>query len=529
MRMIVSAACLLSAAALHAQDYVGTTEPFASEAVYFVVTDRFVDGDPDNNFEDQGGKFPSFGQPWEQDGEVIAHLGYQGGDFRGILNNADYIADMGFTALWITPIVENPDQHFSGSHRPGEGMFSDRGKSGYHGYWATNFFEVDEHWESDDLAFADLTRALREEHGIKLVLDIVGNHGSPAWSMREEQPGYGKIYSEDGRLLADHQNLHPTELSDDNPLHAWYNHEPDLATLGDFDADNPEVMDYLVNAYLKWIGQGAAAFRIDTIRHQPHSFWKEFSDRIRAEHQGFFMFGEAFNYEAAEIATHTRPENGGVSVLDFPGRDAMERVFSKGEPMTELLDYLHLTDGVYDNPYDLMTFYDNHDMPRMGGDVEGFIDAHNWLFTSRGIPVIYYGSESFFRPGAAEHAGNRDFFGQANVDAAKSHPIRQALKRIAHVRKDSVALQRGVQINREFTEDTASFLRVYQTQEVSQTAMVLLNRSDAPVDVSVGEGVHTESWRDAISGDAVRLVANTPVTVPPHGVRVFLSDKRHSE
>ena len=395
MRSLFSALLVVSAGSVSAQEYVGTTEPFASEAVYFVVTDRFVDGDPANNFEEQGGDYPSFGQPWEVDSKVVAHLGYQGGDFRGILNNADYIADMGFTALWITPIVENPDQSFSGSHYPGEGMFSDRAKSAYHGYWATNFFEVDEHWESDDLRFADLTRQLKEDHGIKLVLDIVGNHGSPAWSMREEQAGYGKVYAEDGTLLADHENLHPTELSDDNPMHAWYNREPDLATLGDFDANNPEVMDYLVSAYLKWIGQGAAAFRIDTIRHQPHSFWKEFSDRIRAEHPGFFMFGEAFNYEAAEIATHTRPENGGVSVLDFPGRDAMERVFSKGEPMTELLGYLHLTDGVYENPYDLMTFYDNHDMPRMGGEVEGFIDAHNWLFTSRGIPVIYYGSESY--------------------------------------------------------------------------------------------------------------------------------------
>src|SRR5690606_23186486 len=158
--------------------------------------------------------------------------------------------------------------------------------------------------------------------------------------------------------------------------------------------------DYFVRAYSQWIEQGAGAFRIDTIRHVPHPLWKAFSDAIRAQHPGFFMFGEAFDHEAATIAPHTWAENGGVSVLDFPLKERLVEVFGRERAGFErLAERLYLEDGPYANPYELMTFYDNHDMPRMDASDEGFIDAHNWLFTARGIPVIYYGSETGFMRG----------------------------------------------------------------------------------------------------------------------------------
>jgi hypothetical protein len=102
-----------------------------------------------------------------------------------------------------------------------------------------------------------------------------------------------------------------------------------LAQLADFDAANPAVLDYLVDAYGHWIEQGADAFRIDTIAWMPPSFWHAFTRRIRANIPGFFMFGEAFDYDAAKIATHTLPGNGEVSVLDFPMKQAMEEVFGR--------------------------------------------------------------------------------------------------------------------------------------------------------------------------------------------------------
>ncbi len=479
------------------RSYAGTLEPFASEAVYFVLTDRFVDGDPGNNHADQGGPdLHTFDRPLTEEGRIVANIGYLGGDFRGILDNADYIAEMGFTAIWITPIVENPDEAFTGGHRPGEAMFGDRGKTGYHGYWGVNFFEVDEHLESPGLDFAAFVRTLAAQHELKIVLDIVANHGSPSWSMPVDQPMYGEIYDAGGRLVADHGNLRPEDLDPDNPLHAFYRRQPDLAELGDTNWENPAVLEYFVDAYSRRLDDGVAAFRIDTIRHMPHTFWQAFADRIRRQRPGFFMFGEAFDYEAAGIAPHTWRENGGVSVLDFPLKQAMDEVFAGGAPYTRLSEALHLDDGIYQNPYELMSFYDNHDMPRMATDDKGFIDAHNWLFTARGIPVVYYGSEAGFRSGRAEHKGNRDYFGEENVALARKHPVHAALTRIANFRKNSIALQRGLQVDLDYTHDSAAFLRVFQHGGRNETALVLLNGSDSASAFAVQRMSAAGTWRD---------------------------------
>ena len=505
-----------------APEFYGTLEPFASENVYFIVTDRFVDGDPANNFPEQGGdEYGSFDIPIRLEGLAPANIGYQGGDFKGVLDNAGYIAEMGFTAVWLTPIVDNPDEAFSGGIRPGEGFGADRGKTGYHGYWGVNFFEVDEHLESPGLSFSDLTRALADEHGIKFVLDVVCNHGSPSYTMPFDQPKYGELYDADGVLVADHQNLPPAELDHANLLHRFYHREPDLSQLSNMNDENPDVLDYFVAAYSHWLEQGVAAFRIDTIKHMPNAYWKAFGDRMRAERPGLFMFAESYSFDAAQIARHTWPENGGISVLDFPGQQAMGEVFAAGAGFEKFGEYLNLESQLYQNAYELMTFYDNHDMPRIAADDAGFIDAHNWLFTSRGIPVVYYGSEMGFRRGTPEHGGNRDYFGQANVELARSHPIRGALSRIAKIRKESVALQRGLQLNLRLSGDSAAFFRVFQHDGVSQTALVLLNKGDTEATVDAAAWLFDADWFDAASGTKV---GDTAVSVPAHGARVLLTD-----
>lgn len=509
------------------EEYYGTLEPFASEAVYFIVTDRFVDGDPSNNYPDQGGEeLGTFDRAIHLPDSLPANIGYLGGDFKGVLNNADYIADMGFTAIWLTPIVDNPDEAFTGGAAPGEGGSNDRGKTGYHGYWGVNFFELDEHLPSVDLDFRELAQRLRSDYQIKLVLDVVCNHGSPSFSMPIDQLKYGKLYDVDGTLIADHGNLHPTELDADNPLHAMYRNEPDLAELSDLNFDNPAVLEYCIAAHSKWVDQGAEAIRIDTIKHMPHSFWKAFSDGIRKERPDFFMFAEAWTFDAELLAEYTYPQNGGISVLDFPGREAMVEVFgNSGGSYADLLDYLQVDSGIYQNPYELMTFYDNHDMSRIDADESGFIDANNWLFTSRGIPVVYYGSEIAFRAGTHQHGGNRDYFGQANIDFAQTHPIRNALTDIATIRKNSVALQRGLQLNVDLSDDTAVFYRVFQLDGVNQTALVMLNKSGNAVTVDAVDWLFGTIWRDAASGEAL---AGDLVSVPAHGVRVLTTDAAFS-
>ncbi|HEU4812904.1 MAG TPA: alpha-amylase family glycosyl hydrolase [Xanthomonadaceae bacterium] len=511
-----------------APEYVGTTEPFAEHAVYFVLTDRFANGDTSNDHRNQGGPHRTFdipvagGPPGRS-----ANIGYLGGDFRGLLDNAGYIADMGFGAVWLTPIVDNPDQAFTGGEPITWGAsLKDHGKTGYHGYWGVNFYRLDEHLPSEGLDFAGLTAGLRE-HGLLTVLDIVGNHGSPSWTMPVDQPKFGELYDQNGVLVADHMNLPPGELDPANePLHRFFHTEPDLVQLSNLDDTNPEVLDYLAGAYLQWIDQGAAAFRVDTIRHVPYPFWKAFTDRIRAEHPGFFLFGEAFDHDAANIAPHTWAENGGVSVLDFPLKAALQDVFgAKDAGFERLADALFLVDGPYANPYELMTFYDNHDMPRMDATDAGFIDAHHWLFTARGIPVIYYGSETGFERGHAEHAGNRNFFGQERIDAAPGHPIHAALTRIAKLRAGTPALQRGLQVNLLLDGDRAAFYRVLQHDGTAQQALVLLNKGDTAATFDLDE-LQPGSWDAALGGDALGVGRDglATRTVPAHDVAVFVLD-----
>lgn len=529
MRRTLLAALLAASLPAGAQSLVGTTEPMAADAVYFVLTDRFVNGDPSNDHRDQGGANRTFDRPVPgAPAGRTDNIGYLGGDFRGLLDNAAYIADMGFSAVWITPIVDNPDEAFTGgSPVKWGGMHTDQGKTGYHGYWGVNFWQLDEHLPSAGLDFRALTAGLRS-HGLKTVLDIVANHGSPAYTMPVDQPKFGEIYDRDGKRVADHQNLHPSKLDPKaNPLHRWYNTGGGLAQLSDINETNPEVLDYFVGAYSQWIDQGADAFRIDTIGWMPHSFWNAFSRRIREKRPGFFMFAEAFDHDAATIAQHTLPRNAGVSVLDFPLKERMAEVFGrKGGGFERIAERLYLTDGPYANPYELMTFYDNHDMARLDATDEGFIDAHHFLFTARGIPVIYYGSETGFERGTAEHMGNRNYFGQARIEAAKSHRIHNALRRIAKLRQATPALQRGLQVNLEFQGDRAAFLRALETGEVAQTALVLLNKGDAPATFRVDRLLQRGRWQGRLGGAAVDVGADgvLAATVPAHGVEVYVLD-----
>lgn len=526
------------ALAVERPDYVGTREPFASQAVYFVVTDRFVNGDPSNDHRDQGGAHPTFDIPVPCPDKVDGNIGYLGGDFKGVLDNAAYIRNLGFGAVWITPIIDNPDQAFTGSKPIScTSTLTDRGKTGYHGYWGVNFYTLDEHLPSKGLDFAAFTRGLHAAD-LKVVLDIVGNHGSPAWTMPVAQPQFGQIFDKDGRLIADHQNLPPQQLDPaHNPLHAFYNNigpvdgkngsifDGNLAELSDFNEHNPAVMDYLVGAYLQWTAQGVDALRIDTIGWLPHPWWHAFVNRIRAEHPGMFMFGEAFDYDAGKIAEHTWPANANVSVLDFPLRGALSSVFGKEQKGFETLaEPLHLLDGPYANPYELMSFYDNHDMARLDASDAGFIDAHNWLFTARGIPVIYYGSETGFMRSRAEHAGNRAYFGQERVNDAPKSSIFAPLQRIARLREATPALQRGLQVNERLQGDEAVFFRVLQQGDTAQTALVLLNKGDTARSIEVRRYLQAGTWRDALGGASQTVTGLLTAEVPAHGVRVFVLD-----
>lgn len=509
--------------------FVGTDAPFASNAIYFVMTDRFVNGDTSNDHRHQGGAHPTWDipVPGAPKGESD-NIGYLGGDFKGVLDNAGYIKGMGFGAVWITPIVDNPDQAFTGGDPVYWGSkFTDRGKTGYHGYWGVNFYKVDEHLPSKGLDYRQFTASMHKA-GLKVVQDIVLNHGSPAFTMPVRQPQFGQIFDKSGKLIADEQNLPPYKLDPvRNPLHRFYHAYDDLVQLSNNDDQSPMVLNYMVDAYEQWIDEGSDAFRIDTISHMSTTFWKQFSARIRAKHPGFFMYGEAFDYSPDNIGKFTWPQNGGISVLDFPLRQRIADVFEHPDSdYAKLLDRLYLTNGPYQNPYELVTFYDNHDMARLNATDAGFIDADNWLFTARGIPAIYYGSEIGFERGKAEHEGNRNYFGQQRIDNAPKSPIYRQLKRIATLREHTVALQRGLMLPIRFAGNQASFYRVYQKGSIHQIALVLLNKGDQSADFSISDRLQAGRWTAALGGSPIDVAAGDSLrtTVAAHDVQVYLLD-----
>jgi len=509
--------------------FVGTDVPFASHAIYFVMTDRFVNGDKSNDHRDQGGAHPTFDIPVSgaPKGES-ANIGYLGGDFKGVLENADYIRDMGFGAVWVTPIVDNPDQAFTGGDPVSWGSFmSDRGKTGFHGYWGINFYKLDEHLPSKNLDFRQFTAGMHAK-GLKVVQDIVLNHGSPAFSMPKPQPPYGQIFDKNGKLIADQQNLDPWKLDPrHNPLHSFYHAYGDLAQLSNNDDDNPIVLDYLVGAYHQWASEGADAFRIDTIMHVGFPFLRQFAKRIRAKHPDIFMFGETFNTNGDDIGRYTWPQNGGFNDIDFPMRELIAKVFEHpGSDYATLLERLYLTNGPYANPYQLVTFYDNHDMARLNASDNGFIDANNWLFTTRGIPAIYYGSETGFERGRAEHQGNRNYYGQQRIDDAAKSPIYRQLKRVAQLREHTPALQRGLMLPIAFKGDQASFYRVYQEGDTHQIALVLLNKGGQPAQFNVSDMLQSGEWKPALGGDAISVAESGSLhaQVAAHDVQVYLLD-----
>ncbi len=512
-------AILAGLSSAQAEELYGTLHPFAAENVYFVITDRFVDGDKSNNYQQESG----FNRPLNWKSGETANAGYLGGDFKGLLEQAQYIKNLGFTSVWMTPIVQNPSRAFTGGYeiKPG-GFATDKGKSGYHGYWGINFFRLDKHLPSKDLDYKQLNHQLAK-HGLKTVLDVVINHGSPAYTMPETQPEFGKLYDKNGKLVADHMNLAPDQLRPETEkLHEWFFTRPDLAQLADINVENDAALNYFVDAYLQWLGQGASAFRIDTVKHVPAKVWGKFTQRIRSHYPDLFMFGEAYSFDADEIAQYTYPRFGGMSVLDFPLKKAMDDVFAGGKGFETLASALHLTNGPYANPYRLTTFYDNHDMPRMNASDNGFINAHNWLFTARGIPVVYYGSEIGFERGKGEHFGNRNYYGKDNIEKAKTHKIAKRLTKIANARKANIALQKGLQVPVKLDGDQAMFYRIYQYQNTNQTALVLLNKSDQKAELIVPENLPKGDWVDAFSTSDADLKPREKVTLEPHSVKVFI-------
>ena len=463
-----AAALLAIGAPAWAQD--GTSRsyldrPADKEIIYFVLPDRFENGDASN---DRGG-IPG-GRL--QHGFDPEHKGfYHGGDLRGLTRRLDYIAGLGATAIWLGPIYKNkPVQG-----RPGQES------SGYHGYWITDFTDVDPHFGT----LADLKQFVDAAHarGIKIYLDIITNHSADVIKYREcpkndcgyrnmaDYPhstrggssgapinegflGIEKAHQRGGnfaRLKRPDFAYTPYVPRDEAKVKvpAWLN-DPiyyhnrgdstfsgesstmgDFAGLDDLFTENPKVVDGFIEIFGQWIDDfGIDGFRIDTARHVNPEFWQAFVPAMieRAKARGipnFHIFGEVFDPDPGTLARFTKVDRF-PAVLDFALQSAVTEVVAKNAP-TDRLAKLFSSDPLYldgeETAKRLPTFLGNHDMGRFAHFVRSanpnasdeevlkrVILGHAIMFFSRGTPTIYYGDEQGFAGDGGDQDAREDMF-----------------------------------------------------------------------------------------------------------------------
>lgn len=460
--------------------------PFAEEVVYFVVTDRFANGDPGN---DRGG---IAGGP-DQHGFDPADIGmFQGGDFRGLTARLDYIQGLGATAIWVTPPVTNkPVQLYEGGR-----------SAGYHGYWGTDFLNVDPHLGGNGEFKAFVAAA--HARGMKVIMDIVVNHtadiiqyrecgavGDPCpYRSRGDYPG--AAYTP--HIPADQVSVkRPGWLNDPRHYHnrgeSSFRGESselgDFARLDDLRTEDADVAAGLIDIYMHWIREYRIdGFRLDTAKHVNPDFWHRFVPAITdfAAGEGiphFFIFGEVADRNIADLAAHTHLTRL-PSVLDFGFFQAAIDTLATGKGTDAWAHWLR-ADVIYPPGHDsanLTTFVSNHDNGRLAhfitaanpdlppADVETrVVLGHALMFLGRGVPVIYYGDEQGFIGLGDDKQARQPMFatkarqfnteprlGPRAPDGGDSfnpdHPLYQAIARLAALRRDHPALRRGAMVIR---------------------------------------------------------------------------------
>jgi glycosidase len=376
------------------------------DVIYFVLTDRFRNGQTANDFDVDPGNPKA----------------YHGGDFAGLVERIPYFKKLGISAVWITPVYLSIGTYEDGA--------------GYHGYWAMDFEKVDPHLytqapgrpEGSRAYLKDLVDAFHRSD-LKIVLDMVVNH-----------TGYHN---------AAYQAYPDKKVQD-----SWFNRggtgevKAELSGLPDLDHDLVEVVDYFVNNVLDWIEEtGIDGIRMDTVKHVEPAFWYFFKAYVKSRHPTVTLIGEVLSFDPVVVGAYQQKHDFDT-LFDFPLCGQILGSLVGDEPMTRLarprledreqrgvLDQ----EGPYSNTNRLVTLLDNHDLERRITtailDRWGHWDRDrarailklclSLLLTTRGIPQIYYGTEVGME-GGRDPDNRRDMpweiFG-ADLEPTAAHPF----------------------------------------------------------------------------------------------------------
>lgn len=591
------------------------------DSIYFVITTRFYDGDKSNNvhcWEDGKANNPDTDPAWR-------------GDFKGLIQKLDYIKALGFSAIWITPVVENASGY------------------DYHGYHAFDFTKVDPRYESDDTSYQDLIDAAHEK-GLKIIQDVVFNH-SGNFGEANLAPMFTKDYSNLGSsdcmnvisdstlaknysgyksmLPADQYQARLAVMKEDvNDTAHNYHHDKSLSygsyteqtgqmagDCVDINTENPAVVKYLTDAYSKYLDMGVDAFRMDTEKHinrwtLNHAFFPVFN-----QYKNFHLFGEVcaryhgayneggssdscffYTWSETESAWQNNWSNSdwksnydnsvkhfqahqnrdfdqtsdnvylnglsyhtpdyskanGTSTIDFPMHWAFKNASAafgaaKGE------------DSLYNDATWAVTYVDSHDYgpdgqekTRYQGGASAWAENMDLMFTFRGIPCIYYGSEIEFKKDVPIDVGpnepldktGRAYFGDhlegsvtasdygkytasGTVASTLDAPLSKHLEKLNQIRRAVPALQKGqYTTDSNYVDGNMAYIRRYTNSSVDSLACVTIS-GDATF-----KGLPNGTYIDAVTGDKKVVTGGTLSTSGASGqgnMRVYVLQNSSSE
>lgn len=452
----------------------------AADVVYLITPDRFANGDESNDIVTGLQETTT-----DRKNDYARH----GGDIRGIINSLDYIRDMGFTAIWPTPMLEN-----------------DMKNSSYHGYAITDFYKVDPRFGTME-EYKELSYKCREK-GLKLIFDGVVNHtGINYWWMKD-LPFKNWINYPDSFRITNHrrtvnQDMYAASADKELMVKGWF-----VESMPDMNQANPFMAEFLIQNSIWWTETlQLGGIRQDTYPYSPKKFLADWTCRIMNEYPQFSITGEEWstNPLITSYWQKGKMNNSGYngclkSPMDFPLQNALWQALTEPEEWDKGLVKLYealANDFVYANPKDLLVFGDNHDMNRiltfLKDDAELLQMAMSYILTIRGIPQVYYGTEVLMQNSAkpGDHGLIRsDFPGGWKTDAmnaftgkglsVKQIQVQAILKKLLQWRKNKTVIHTGNTLHFGPQKGVYVYFRYNENEKV----MVILNKNSSATKIA---------------------------------------------
>ncbi|MDR5590676.1 glycoside hydrolase family 13 protein [Christiangramia sp. SM2212] len=506
-----------------AENYVGFDN---SDAIYLITPDRFANGDPSNDTDESLNE-----KILDRDDDYGRH----GGDIRGIIDHLDYIDDMGFTALWSSPLLIN-----------------DMKSGSYHGYAMTDFYRVDPRFGTLE-EYKELADKAGER-GIKIIMDQVANHaGIEHWWMKDlpfkDWINYQELYENGEKIKysshkrTTNQDLYAAESDKKRMSNGWF-----VDTMPDLNQRNPYMAKYLIQNSIWWIETlNLGGIRQDTYPYPDKAFMSDWAGAIMAEYPNFNIVGEEWSNNPLLIRYWQDGVDNGYdsnlrSTMDFAMQSNIVEGLNEDAGWEQGLDKLYAglaNDFAYASPEDIMIFPDNHDMSRiytqLREDIPNTKMALSYILTLPRIVQIYYGTEILMDdtekpgdhglirtefPGGWEDSEVNAFTGEGLTEDQKD--MQSFLKKILNYRKDSEAIQTGKTIH--FAPENQVYLisRISDTEKV----VLILNKNEEAVDLDLSRfeelGFSGMEFKNLITGKKMKW--EDSISLPQRGA-YFLTTK----